>query len=114
MAFQVRGREGRALYAGGTLRRPDGTQLAALIRRRALRAPTELALASNRRDLPRRSRFRDPLPEGTRRVRLTPLFDAQELDGRATGMPSYWEGLVSTPGGRGYLELTGYAGSLNP
>ena len=36
----------------------------------------------------------------------------QELDGRATGMPSYWEGLVSTPGGRGYLELTGYAGSL--
>ena len=47
-----------------------------------------------------------------RRIRLTPLYDAQELDGRATGMPSYWEGLVSTPGGRGYLELTGYAGSL--
>ena len=57
--------------------------------------------------------FEIRLPEGTRRVRLTPVFDAQELDGRATGMPSYWEGLVSTPGGCGYLELTGYIGSLD-
>jgi hypothetical protein len=39
--------------------------------------------------------FEIRLPEGTRSIRLTPLFDAQELDGRATGMPSYWEGLVS-------------------
>jgi hypothetical protein len=27
-------------------------------------------------------------------------------------MPAYWEGAVSTGGGRGYLELTGYAGAL--
>ncbi len=27
-------------------------------------------------------------------------------------MPVYWEGAVTTPGGRGYLELTGYAGAL--
>jgi predicted secreted hydrolase len=27
-------------------------------------------------------------------------------------MPVYWEGAVTTKGGRGYLELTGYAGAL--
>ena len=43
---------------------------------------------------------------------VKPLFDAQELDGRGAGMPAYWEGAVTTPGGRGYLELTGYAGAL--
>jgi predicted secreted hydrolase len=52
------------------------------------------------------------LPEGIRRFPLKPLFDAQELDGRSGGMPVYWEGAVTTPGGRGYLELTGYAGAL--
>ena len=48
------------------------------------------------------------LPEGVRHFRLTPLFDAQELDGRAGGLPVYWEGAVRTRSGRGYLELTGY------
>jgi predicted secreted hydrolase len=27
-------------------------------------------------------------------------------------MPAYWEGAVTTTGGRGYLELTGYAGAV--
>jgi predicted secreted hydrolase len=52
------------------------------------------------------------LPQGQRRFPLRPLFDAQELDGRAAGMPAYWEGAVTTNGGQGYLELTGYAGDL--
>jgi predicted secreted hydrolase len=114
MAFQVRGRDGDALYAGGTLRQSDGTQLVLtsedvrFVPHRHWRSPQTGAT------YPVEAAFEIRLPEGTRRVRLTPLFDAQELDGRATGMPSYWEGLVSTPGGRGYLELTGYAGSLNP
>jgi predicted secreted hydrolase len=112
MAFQMRGRDGRAIYAGGTLRRSDGTQVVLapgdvrFVPRRHWRSPQTGAA------YPVEAEFEIRLPEGTRHVRLTPLFDAQELDGRATGMPSYWEGLVSTPGGRGYLELTGYAGSL--
>jgi predicted secreted hydrolase len=112
MAFQIRARDGQALYAGGTLRRPDGTQLVLtsedvrFVPRRRWRSPQTGAA------YPVEADFEIRLPEGMRRIRLTPLFDAQELDGRATGMPSYWEGLVSTPGGRGYLELTGYAGSL--
>ena len=114
MAFQVRGRDGQAIHAGGTLRRSNGTQL--------LIAPEDVRFVPGRRwhspqtgaAYPVEAEFEIRLPEGTHRVPLTPLFDAQELDGRATGMPSYWEGLVSTPGGRGYLELTGYAGSLGP
>ena len=112
MAFQVRGKDGRALYAGGTFRRADGRQ--------TILAPADV------RFIPRR-RWRSPasgasypveadvlvrLPEGVRRFRLRPLLDAQELDGRAAGMPTYWEGAVTTEGGRGYLELTGYAGAL--
>jgi predicted secreted hydrolase len=112
MAFQIRGREGQAIHAGGTLRRADGTQLVLtsedvrFVPRRRWQSPQTGAA------YPVEADFEIRLPEGTRRIPLTPLFDAQELDGRATGMPSYWEGLVSTPGGRGYLELTGYAGPL--
>jgi predicted secreted hydrolase len=45
--------------------------------------------------------------------RLTPLFAAQELDARRGGLPVYWEGAVRVPGGRGYLELTGYNQALS-
>jgi predicted secreted hydrolase len=48
------------------------------------------------------------LPEGPRQWRVTPLFDDQELDSRNGGGPVYWEGAARVPGGRGYLELTGY------
>ena len=53
------------------------------------------------------------LPAGTRAFPLHPLFPDQELDGRAAGSPVNWEGAVAVPGGRGYLELTGYAGRLH-
>jgi predicted secreted hydrolase len=112
MAFQIRGRDGQAVYAGGTLRRADGTQavLASedvrFIPQRHWRSPQTGAV------YPVEAEFEIWVSGEFRRIRLTPVFDAQELDGRAAGMPSYWEGLVSTPGGRGYLELTGYAGSL--
>ncbi len=114
MAFQVRGRKGQALYPGGTLRQCDGTQLlltsddVRFVPQRHWRSPQTGSI------YPIETAFEIRLPEGTRHVRLTPLFDARELDGRAAGMPSYWEGLVSTPGGRGYLALTGYARSPVP
>jgi predicted secreted hydrolase len=48
------------------------------------------------------------------------LLDAQELDSRQTTGTVYWEGLSvlreAVSGqrvGRGYLEMTGYAGRLN-
>jgi predicted secreted hydrolase len=112
MAFQVRGRDGRALYAGGTLRRRDGSQTVLgpgdvrFVPRRRWRSPATGA------SYPVEADFLVRLPEGVRRFRLRPLFDAQELDGRGAGMPAYWEGAVTTQGGRGYLELTGYSEAL--
>jgi predicted secreted hydrolase len=48
---------------------------------------------------------------------LKPLLDDQELDARASTGTLYWEGAVglasaTASGGRGYLELTGYAARL--
>ena len=112
MAFQVRRTDGRAVYAGGTFRRADGTKTVLgpgdvrFVPRRRWRSPETGAL------YPVEADFLLRLPEGERRVPLRPLFDAQELDGRAGGMPTYWEGAVTTLGGKGYLELTGYAEAL--
>jgi predicted secreted hydrolase len=52
-----------------------------------------------------------------RRLELQPLLDDQELDTRASTGTIYWEGAVRVfedgrAVGRGYLELTGYAGAL--
>jgi predicted secreted hydrolase len=110
MAFQVRAKDGRAVYAGGTLRRPDGSQVSLapdqvrFLPRRRWRSPETGAV------YPVEAEFVVRLPEGERRFPLRPMFDAQELNG--PGMPAYWEGAVTTPGGRGYLELTGYAGAI--
>jgi len=54
---------------------------------------------------------------GARTLALEPLFDDQELDARASTGTVYWEGAVRVVEagrevGRGYLELTGYAGAL--
>jgi predicted secreted hydrolase len=56
---------------------------------------------------------------------LIPLFDAQEIDGRQSTGGFYWEGAIrvfqfvdrfdpqkATEIGRGYLEMTGYAGRI--
>ena len=57
---------------------------------------------------------------GERTLHLRPLFDAQELASHSMGN-TYWEGAVTAfdsdaqsarPVGRGYWELTGYAGRL--
>jgi predicted secreted hydrolase len=52
-----------------------------------------------------------------RLLELQPLFDDQELDARGSTGTRYWEGAVTALEGgrrigRGYLELTGYAGAL--
>jgi predicted secreted hydrolase len=112
MAFRIRGKDGGTVWAGGSFRRPDGT-----INRFE---PGDVSLEPVRRWHSPRTNANYPveqvlkvrLPEGERVFPLKPLFDDQELDGRAGGMPVYWEGLVATEGGRGYLELTGYAADL--
>ncbi len=113
MAFRMRDADGRAVWAGGTLRDPDG-------RRRVL-APDAVEF------IPRR-RWRSPrsgseyvvewdVRLGDRTLHLTPLMDDQELDARASTGAIYWEGAVrarsdGTAVGRGYLEMTGYTERL--
>jgi predicted secreted hydrolase len=111
MAFQVRDGKGHALWAGGSLRRPDGSTTRF--------KPSEVAFAARRRWRSPRTGVAYPveqtltlkLPDGPRVFPLAPLFDDQELDSRPSG-PVYWEGAVRTTGGRGYLELTGYLAPL--
>jgi predicted secreted hydrolase len=111
--FQVRGTDGSALWAGGSLRRAGGAQTTfgpqdvAFRTIRSWRSPRTGAV------WPVEQEVRLTLPEGERRLRLAPLMDDQELDSRAGGGPVYWEGAVRAPGGRGYLELTGYLEKLS-
>ena len=58
------------------------------------------------------------MPDREASFEVTAALDAQELDtGDSTGV-TYWEGAVTVTGrvggrpvrGRGYLEMTGYAG----
>jgi len=48
-------------------------------------------------------------------LRTRPVLDDQELSTSRPAPVVYWEGLVRVEGslsGRGYLEMTGYAGRL--
>jgi predicted secreted hydrolase len=110
--FQVRDKAGRAVWAGGSLRDAGG--------RLTVFKPTDVRFETLRRWrsprtgalYPVERRVRVRTPGGERVFVLRPLFDDQELDSRAGGGPVYWEGAVRTNGGRGYLELTGYAAPL--
>ena len=108
MAFRIRRRGGGTLWGGGSLRQPDGRIMVlgpndvAFRPLRRWRSPATGAVYPVAQELSIR------LPGGIRRFPLAPLFPAQELDARRSGLPVYWEGAVRTRGGRGYLELTGY------
>jgi len=111
MAFRIRDAAGRALWAGGALRERGRTHVF---------APGDVAFTTLRRWRSPRTGAVYPVEQAlavrtegaTRRWRIRPLFDDQELDSRAGGGPVYWEGAATVEGGRGYLELTGYAGAL--
>jgi len=114
MAFRLRRADGSALWAGGSHRGADG--------RLRVFAPEEVRFTPQRWWTSVASQARYPVqwsidtPGGRWLVRA--LLDAQELDGRASNGAVYWEGLsdlLDEHGrrvGRGYLEMTGYAGRL--
>lgn len=113
MAFQMRDAQGAAVWTAGTLR--EGNRPA-----RALE-PTEVSFVPQRRWRSPRTGVEYPvvwlLKIGGRSLRLEPLMDDQELDGRASTGAIYWEGAVrviedAAEIGRGYLEMTGYVERL--
>jgi predicted secreted hydrolase len=112
MAFRIRDGHGRSLWAGGSYRSPQGAV--------TLLGPADISFVPRRIWRSPRTGGAYPIDpvlqvriNGERRLLpLDPMFPDQELDSRSTGGPVYWEGAVRTTGGRGYLELTGYAGGL--
>lgn len=113
MAFVIRDRDGGVYWAGGTWR--DG---AGATRRLG---PEDVSFTPARTWRSPRTGATYPvamrLRAGSVTLDLEPLMDDQELDSRASVGTIYWEGAVRAlrdgkPVGRGYLELTGYAGAL--
>ncbi len=109
MAFRMRSKEAGVYWAGGTLRRADGS--------RRTFAPSEISLEPLRTWRSPRTGTEYPVAmrvsAGSEAWTLAPLMDDQELDARASTGTIYWEGAVralreGAPAGRGYLELTGY------
>jgi len=113
MAFRIRDGQGKARWAGGTLRRADGAV-------QVLR-PDEVEFTALRDWRSPRTGIAYPVQwhvrAGPREFDLEPLMDDQENDTRLSSGAIYWEGAVRAaqagkPLGRGYLELTGYGERL--
>jgi predicted secreted hydrolase len=112
MAFRLRSRDGRETWRDATLREgADGP----------VRTGLKPAFEPLRTWRSARTGARWPVSMrvrvGGRDIVLEPLFDDQELDARGSTGTTYWEGaVVATQDGRrvgrGYLELTGYAGAI--
>ena len=112
-AFQLRRPDGRAAWAGGSFRAAGGPVRAF--------AADEVVFTPGRTWHSPASQATYPVtwevatPIG--RLAVASRLDAQELDSRASTGTRYWEGLSDLlrdgrPIGRGYLEMTGYAGRL--
>ena len=109
MLFRIREKTGKVYWAGGTLRRADGS--------RRVFAPGEIVFEPLRHWKSPASGAIYPVAmrvkAGELEFELEPLMDNQELDSRASTGTIYWEGAVRAKRegremGRGYLELTGY------
>ena len=113
-AFRLRRADGSALYAGGSFRRADGTLI--------IFKPDEVRFTPGRTWRSPSGKATYPVawtvdtPAG--RFKVKSLLDNQELDGNSSTGSVYWEGLSELRDaneqviGRGYLEMTGYAGAL--
>jgi predicted secreted hydrolase len=114
MAFRMRARNGSTRWAGGALRRTDGSV-------RVL-APGDIRFTPRRDWRSPRTGTTYPVSwlvsAGDLELAIEPLFDDQEQDTRASSGTIYWEGAVRAlrdgkPAGLGYLELTGYWRRVN-
>ena len=113
-AFRLRRADGSALWAGGSWRLAGGAPRAFAADEVRFTPLRDWTSPATRTRYP--VRWRIDTPAG--RHEVAARLDAQELDGRASTGAVYWEGLsdlLDADGrrvGRGYLEMTGYAGAL--
>jgi predicted secreted hydrolase len=120
MAFQLRSKDGIAVWSYVVLRDARGQTLHAANESRAAEFLPKRFWKS------RESGATYPVAQTLRCAQyhwqIEPLFDAQEIDARASTGGFYWEGAVSILAlntaqagqtvGRGYLEMTGYAAPI--
>lgn len=119
MLFRLRRAPGSSERSGepasaGTLIEQDGTTRA--LQREDFSIEVTERWTSPRTHASYPAHWRITLPDADLRLELAPLAADCELAARSTGT-TYWEGPVQITGstsGRGYAELTGYAGSLVP
>lgn len=113
MAFKIRGRDGKSVWAHAALRDAHGKLITF--------DPAQVDFIPLRTWRSPRTNTPYPVAETVRTGPLTwqlePLLDDQELDSRDSTGTAYWEGAVTIKHdgnavGRGYLELTGYAKPL--
>jgi predicted secreted hydrolase len=120
MLYQLRQRDGsRDPHSSGTLTRADGRVVARGARDFTLEAdgPT---FRSDRTGAVYPLRWRVAIPEEALTLTVMTPLASQELDLTDSIGVAYWEGLVDVEGsrrgravgGRGYLEMTGYAGHV--
>lgn len=114
-AFRLRRADGGTLWAGGSMRAPDA-------RHPRIFSHGEVEFTPGRQWASPRSNASYPVewlvttPAGRFSVRA--LLDDQELDGTSSTGTVYWEGISELKDasgsavGRGYLEMTGYAGGI--
>jgi len=112
MAFRIRTQDGSTLWSHAARRDAKG---------RVLTEASQVRWTPKRTWTSPRSQARYPVALdvtlGNEALSLEPLMDDQEIDARMSTGGFYWEGAVTVAAGekrvgRGYLELTGYAGKL--
>ncbi len=114
-AFQLRRADGTAVWAGGSWRPPGGQGTSFKPSEVAFEGLEHWRSTASGARYPIAWRIRTTAGEWTVRA----LAPSQELDSRNTTGTTYWEGLAglidarSQQVGRGYLEMTGYAGRLS-
>lgn len=111
MAFRIRDAAGATVYAHACLREASGES------RRFDAADVSFSPLGHWQSPRNGARYpvRLEIRIGPYTVRTRPRLDDQEIASRRPLPLSYWEGLVELDGslrGRGYLEMTGYAGAM--
>ena len=114
MGFRIRHKDGSTFWDGGAFRSAKGELTIAAPGETAFRPQRRWTSPASNASYPVEWQVRTPVDTYTVRA----VVDNQELDSRNSTGAIYWEGLadlLDSRGrrvGRGYLEMTGYAGPL--
>jgi len=115
MAYRLRRADGTAdPFSSGTLVAPDGSVRHLTAADLVIQPGATWTSPATGATYP--VHWRLAVPTAGIELELAPMLDNAEVDGRASTGVAYWEGPVTVAGstsGEGYVELTGYAGSLS-